>query len=109
MYHVDKYRMMAKREADARGLLLDKKAKKGKTQIEVKEEEKVFDTYIFWDHKVTSEDYNVNTRRKSRHSWWLQETSVDGLVYGSNIYLAISNLPMVCISYKMVREIYIEE
>ena len=69
----------------------------------------VFDNNIFGDHKVTSEDYNVNTRGKSRHSWWLQETSVDGLVYGSNIYLAISNLPMVCISYKMVREVYIEE
>ena len=48
MYHVDKYRMMAKREADARGLLLDKKAKKGKTQIEVKEEEKVSLPKIFY-------------------------------------------------------------
>jgi len=48
MYHVDKYRMMAKREADARGLLLDKKAKKGKTQIEVKEEEKVSLPKIFF-------------------------------------------------------------
>ena len=41
MYHVDKYRLAAKREAEARGLLGDKKRRKGKTQMEVKEEEKV--------------------------------------------------------------------
>ena len=56
MYHVDKYRMMAKREADARGLLLDKKAKKGKTQIEVKEEEKVSlpKIFLFFDDLVVN-------------------------------------------------------
>ena len=48
--------MMAKREADARGLLLDKKAKKGKTQIEVKEEEKVSlpKIFLFFDDLVVN-------------------------------------------------------
>ena len=41
MYHVDKYRLAAKREAESRGLLGDKKRNRGKTQIQVKEEEKV--------------------------------------------------------------------
>lgn len=40
MYHVDKYRLAAKREAESRGLLGDKKKNKGKTQMQVKEEEK---------------------------------------------------------------------
>ena len=41
MYHVDKYRLAAKREAEGRGLLGDKKKNRGKTQMQVKEEEKV--------------------------------------------------------------------
>lgn len=40
MYTVDKYRVAAKREAEERKLFGDKKSNKGKTQIQVKEEEK---------------------------------------------------------------------
>ena len=40
MYMVDKYRMAAKREAEERGEIGNKKANRGKTQMEVKAEEK---------------------------------------------------------------------
>jgi len=40
MYHVDKYRLAAKREAEARGLIGNKKANRGKSQMQVKDEEK---------------------------------------------------------------------
>jgi len=40
MYFVDKYRLAAKREAESRGLIGNKKMNKGKTQLQIKEEEK---------------------------------------------------------------------
>ena len=40
MYHVDKYRLAAKREAEDRQLIGNKKANRGKTQIQIKQEEK---------------------------------------------------------------------
>jgi len=40
MFHVDKYRLAAKKEAEFRGLIGNKKANRGKTQSEIKAEEK---------------------------------------------------------------------
>ena len=40
MFHVDKYRLAAKKEAEFRGLIGNKKANRGKTQTEIKAEEK---------------------------------------------------------------------
>ena len=77
MYHVDKYRMAAKREAEARGLLGDKKANRGKTQMQVKEEEKV----VLFDCTAVLTLYSghnyANYRRKSRHTRRVSETRVD--------------------------------